>query len=287
MKALVHSQRTVFQNPNSNVDFHWYNGSSNKHLHEDYYELIVIIEGDFSHNYQGKTIQLSRGNAVLINPKCYHLQTSEQQSSLLANFSITIDSFKSLTKTYNEDVYRNLKAHSGEPIQLTETELNYLTHALNKPHTIEYSNTNLDYFYIALIHWIIGLMNLKYTKNNSPQFSNYPDWLKLFLEKIQDPEVFCLPISQIYSLCAYSPSRLVHLFTKYLGIPLVQYITNLKINYAKNLLAKTNFSVIDIAYKLNYSSLSYFITLFKKQTGLSPTEYRRKYYINIDFNPEK
>lgn len=56
-------------------------------------------------------------------------------------------------------------------------------------------------------------------------------------------------------------------------------ITKLKIDYAKTLLIKTNYSLLDISNMLGYSSYSHFITLFKKYTKYTPHDYRKVYYI--------
>lgn len=280
-KQFMHTRSSVFQNPESHVDFHWYNGSSHTHLHSDYYELIVIIEGEFSHEYMGKTLTLSRGDTVLIAPNHFHTQTSEQQKSLLANFSISIEGFHLLTNSHCADAYQNLLDHSGEPVTLTQTEIEYLVSALNKTYSVSFDQpTNIDFYHISLLHWLLGIMNLSYTKHISAIENSYPDWLKNFLIKLDAPEVFCSSLSEIYSLSSYSQSRFIHLFTKYVGKPPVQYVTELKINYAKTLLTKTNFSILEISNMLNYSSLSYFMTLFKKMTSFTPSEYRQRFYIN-------
>lgn len=280
-KQLVLTRSSAFQNPESQVDFHWYNGSSYTHLHGDYYELIVIIDGEFSHEYMGKTITLSRGDTVLINPNRFHTPTSEQQKSLLANFSISIEGFHLLTNSHCEDTYKNLIEHSGEPVTLTQTEVEYLVSALNKTYSVSFEQPkNVDFYHISILHWLLGIMNLSYTEQSSATQNSYPDWLKNFLIKLNSPEVFCLSLSEIYALSSYSQSRFIHLFTKYVGKTPVQYITDLKINYAKNLLTKTNFSILEISNILNYSSLSYFMTLFKKMTSFTPSEYRQRFYIN-------
>lgn len=280
-KQLVHTRNSVFQNPESQVDFHWYNGSSYTHLHSDYYELIVIIEGEFSHEYMGKKLTLSRGDAVLIKPNHFHTQTSEQQKSLLANFSISLDGFHLLTNSHCEDAYKNLLAHSGQPVTLTENETNYLVSALNKTYSVSFEQSkNIDFYHISILHWLLGIINLSYTESTSAIQNSYPYWLKDILIKLDSPEVFCSSLSEIYSLSIYSQSRFIHLFTKYVGKTPVQYITELKINYAKTLLTKTNFSLLEISNILNYSSLSHFITLFKKKTSFTPSEYRKKFYIN-------
>ena len=277
-----HSQSLVFQNPDSKVDFHWYNGSSYRHMHLDYYELIVIIDGEFSHEFLGNTLTLTRGDAVLIKPKHYHTQLSDQKNSLLANFSLTVDCFKSITEQYDKNIYKNLKANSGTPVKLTESELEFLVSALNKAYSFgKNGDASVDFYYVSLFHWLLGVMNLKYSPENSAD-SAYPDWLKTFLPKLNSPEVFCLPLQEIYKASGYSQSRFINLFNKYMNTSPIKYITELRINYAKQLLLKTNFNVLEICNILNYSSLSYFITLFKRQTGYTPTEFRHEFYINVD-----
>ena len=47
---------------------------------------------------------------------------------------------------------------------------------------------------------------------------------------------------------------------------------------AKRLLAHTALNVKEIGYDLGYEDPAYFIRLFTKQTGVSPVEFRKKYY---------
>lgn len=56
---------------------------------------------------------------------------------------------------------------------------------------------------------------------------------------------------------------------------MVEYKAQQKLKYACLLLEETNEKVIDIATSLHYDSLSYFLHAFKKQYGMTPSEYRR------------
>ena len=67
-------------------------------------------------------------------------------------------------------------------------------------------------------------------------------------------------------------------FKKELGISISDYIQRERINEAKSLLAFTDFSYIEIGNYLNFSSQSYFITVFKKVTGTTPAVYRKQHY---------
>ena len=104
--------------------------------------------------------------------------------------------------------------------------------------------------------------------------SAYPDWFEMFLEKIHLPEYFLSPMSEIYKLAPYSQPMLNSYFNRFMGETLVSYITKMKINYACNLLRFSEMTVVDIAAKTKYSSLSHFNHIFKKQVGMTPSEYR-------------
>ena len=62
------------------------------------------------------------------------------------------------------------------------------------------------------------------------------------------------------------------------GIPISEYILNLKIEKAKNLLQYSDYSIVDISNYLAFSSQSHFIQVFQKKTGTTPHKYRTKYF---------
>lgn len=75
-----------------------------------------------------------------------------------------------------------------------------------------------------------------------------------------------------------SPSYLSRLFKQELGIPISNYIIEKKIEKAQHLLKYSDYSFIDIANYLAFSSQSHFIQTFKKSVGLTPKKYRDKFY---------
>ncbi len=65
-----------------------------------------------------------------------------------------------------------------------------------------------------------------------------------------------------------------HLFSKELHSPFNGYINRLRIEKAKQLLASGNVRTTDVGRRVGYSNGSYFSTIFKKMTGMSPSEFR-------------
>lgn len=75
-----------------------------------------------------------------------------------------------------------------------------------------------------------------------------------------------------------SPSYLSRLFKKELGVAISDYINEKKIEKAQHLLKYSDYSLIEIANYLAFSSQSHFIQTFKKAVGLTPKKYRDKFY---------
>lgn len=65
-------------------------------------------------------------------------------------------------------------------------------------------------------------------------------------------------------------------FKKATGSNFITYVTDTKIEYAKEMLCNTEMPVINIAYELSYSETNYFSKAFKKKVGVTPTEYRMR-----------
>jgi len=72
-----------------------------------------------------------------------------------------------------------------------------------------------------------------------------------------------------------SPDYTVKLFKKETGQSVSDYIVQERIRMAKDLLAKSEIPISYIALSVGYSNFSYFSSLFKKETSMTPQDYRR------------
>ncbi len=81
----------------------------------------------------------------------------------------------------------------------------------------------------------------------------------------------------IESLVHMSTDYVNREFKKSLGYTLMEYMQYCRIVQAKKLLRETNLSMSDIGGEIGYDSPAYFAKIFKKQTSLTPSEYRAKH----------
>lgn len=76
-------------------------------------------------------------------------------------------------------------------------------------------------------------------------------------------------------LCNLSLYRFIHKFKEITGVSPLEYITNIRIVEAKYLLRDTSYNITEIAGIVGYDNPLYFSRVFKKYTGISPSEYKK------------
>ena len=74
-----------------------------------------------------------------------------------------------------------------------------------------------------------------------------------------------------------SADHLARIFKKETGETLVKYITDKRINAAKELLSDTKTPIAQVASEVGYDNYSYFTKIFKEKTGFSPGDYRKQH----------
>ena len=85
-----------------------------------------------------------------------------------------------------------------------------------------------------------------------------------------------ISVADLAEKLGINPSYLTRIFKQKLSKSPKDYILDLKIKRAKELLKTTDVSVTDIARSIGFDDPLYFSRLFKKRTNLTPTEYRIK-----------
>lgn len=83
-------------------------------------------------------------------------------------------------------------------------------------------------------------------------------------------------LSDIANHVCIDKSYLIRMFKKQYSITPVNYLIECRLNHARNLLINTSLSVKEVADMCGYNSTSFFITQFRKNFEITPSEYRQK-----------
>lgn len=85
-----------------------------------------------------------------------------------------------------------------------------------------------------------------------------------------------ISIEELKDMCCLSKDHFIRLFKNELQETPTQYIIQRKIERAQLMLITSDLLIKDIAYELSFENVSYFNRLFKKATGLTPSDYRKR-----------
>jgi len=68
------------------------------------------------------------------------------------------------------------------------------------------------------------------------------------------------------------------LFKKHLGVGVIEYINSMKVSNAKELLCQSDKTIKEVAYLVGFKDEKYFMKLFKRYEGITPSQFRNAYY---------
>ncbi|NIG56622.1 AraC family transcriptional regulator [Chitinophaga sp. Cy-1792] len=107
-----------------------------------------------------------------------------------------------------------------------------------------------------------------------------PDALFLrFLEAIRDHSTYHYPVAKYAEILATTELKLNELSKLHTGKTAQNVIYSLMTSAAKRSLIYENLSIKEVAYQLGFNDPFYFSNFFKKQTNLSPSQFREQYEI--------
>ena len=249
------------------------------HTHKKW-ELVFFLDGLSSNSINEKKYDASRGDLFLIGPSHVHeisfIKTPHLHQDVYYENSDIEKAVTNMPENLSSQILsgeRIVKLKLGfneyETLHLfLESLISAKSNELGQEKNISYQK----FLSLSLLDTVLGLYTIKYYERHS----STPKWLLEFVSNLQRPEVFSKRVSEIVSLTNYSHSQVGAMFKAYKGVSLVDYLIDIRMDYAKQLLKVTNKSVLTISEDCGYNSLSTFIKLFREKNDCSPLQYRKR-----------
>lgn len=244
---------------------HFFNPQNGRVLSE--YQILYISKGEgyFQSDHTKKT-KINKGQAILLFPGQWHsyhpnIETGWNEYYIgfegpLIDHIVENNFVSQRNQILNPGV-------SEELVQLYSTAMRAAKE--DKPH----SQQHLAGIVMNILGMIISISQDKaFEVNKSDEII---ERAKIIMRENIRKDI---DIKQIAKKLSVSYSWFRKVFKEYTGFAPSQYIQELKIRKAKELLTESNYSIKEISYDLNFSSYEYFLSFFKKRVGLTPSEYR-------------
>lgn len=251
------------------------------HSH-DFYEIFLITKGEAIHKINNKEEIIKEGNLIFIRPDDIHNYAKlEDKNCELVNLAFPASTIQSLFEYFGDGFHSDklLKAEYPPKIELSKVEKTILVSRFEKLNTLKRTSKKKIKTELRILLADIFSRYFTYQENSVSEI--IPGWLVQLKSEMGIKENFVLGINRMYELCERTPEHISRSFKKYYNESPTEYITNLRLNYAANLLSNSDEDITTIALECGFENLSHFYHLFKKKFSASPKEFRIRHQKSI------
>ncbi|PWU66831.1 MULTISPECIES: AraC family transcriptional regulator [Gracilibacillus] len=114
-------------------------------------------------------------------------------------------------------------------------------------------------------------------EQNHEENGRNENYVKKVITYIHENYDHDITVEQLANVAHIHPSYLHRIFKQSTGMTLHEYISRVRIEKAKMLLEKTDIAVTEISSYVGINTSQYFSSVFRRSTGLSPSNYRRHF----------
>lgn len=135
----------------------------------------------------------------------------------------------------------------------------------------------------SLVHYVKKILNFWYDSFSPTEHANCSSKIASACRYIDLHYQEDLSLDQIAEILSMNASYLSYIFKKETGSTLVQYLTNIRINHACELLrSHPELSLDEIALQTGYNSTTYFHKIFRSRFGVSPRQWQISHTSNAE-----
>lgn len=244
-----------------------YQGDWNSIPHTHHFaELFYVASGKGNFCLQNNTYPISTNDLIIVPPNTEHTEQSYNSNPL----EYIVLGIEGITFVDTE--------MSGSRIIYNYSERTELLNLLNMI-LKEVQNKQPGYHLVCqnlldvLLVQIIRRQNLVPTPISSTKMTKECGLIKQYLDSNYADSINLDTLADMTHMNKY---YLVHAFTKYAGLSPISYLNAKRLETSRELLTSTDFSILQIATSVGFSSQSYFSQVFRKEMNMTPNEFRKK-----------
>lgn len=241
----------------------WSYDRSQKHPHQSTHTLYLTTEGSSSVNIDGTEYLTHAPSMLYLPPDCRYKARSISENHCFIGIYFNA----SVPAKINNNFFRYHHSLTGynsfKPMFIKMEDI-----LQRKSPGYKTSAKQLCYEILNLV-FEISMKNM-YKQNGLYNIRKAVNYIE------ENYTMEDISIEKLAELCSLHPTYFAHVFKEAYGTSPKSYIIGLKIKRAKEYLAHSDYSVNEISELVGYSDPAYFSSAFKKETGETPTEYKRR-----------
>lgn len=271
---------------------------SNYHSH-NYFQMCYVLKGKIKHLIGESSQILTRGDVFCVAPEIGHsvykvdnrevqfIQWEFMPSFIDENFTVPSGKTDVLNFAYIQAFLLSQSSYCPKLIlcEITKSIIENLVSSMLNEYICKKEGYKLCLKADLIKILVLLSREYKYAYQNDNKFNklliNYKDCIFKAIQFINENYMTDINLTLVCEHALMSQAYFSFLFKQLTNMTFVQYLTDLRIGKAMDLLRKTENIITDIAIQVGYNDISHFNKVFKKTVGVPPTIYRKAQYFNI------
>ena len=244
------------------------------HMHTSY-ELFYVWQGEVEIKTENKVYRVVSGQAALIPPACYHHTfTKEKTEKFNVFFSFDKNGRRRCEDVYSEFL-RTFSINTVKIIKKRGIDVGALRDIQNTDCFCKNERLKAELTRLLFSIYDTLCKNKKQvkTKSTNTHSAHYRYEIERILAKNYNNNV---PLDELAGSLYLSPKRLAVIIKSLYGKSFRQLKSEMRIQFAKQLLKESDDTVAVIAQKVGYGSTRGFLLAFGEHEGMTPSEYRKE-----------
>lgn len=251
--------------------------SSENHCHKAL-EIVRVIRGTVSLMYDQQAHTLIEGDIFIIPPFANHACAVQDESSRQHTMIFDMDIINPVNNR-NTIVYENVFSGLGTYSRHWDAPVRDAIMAIMEKLHAEYTGKaplwQMAIQALANELLVTALRGLPPKENI--EINRQIIKLKDCVDYISKNLCYNISAKDCAAAIGLSPSHFSVFFKRYMGETFQDYMRRTRIEKARFLLISTDLPVIDVCHQSGYSDIRTFDRVFKQETGLSPSAYRKEH----------
>lgn len=241
------------------------------HWH-DRIEFLVIMSGQLHAHLGDEQLTLTTGQVAVIEPQMMHYGISGDEG--LSYYTIMFDVEKFYNGTIASEKYLAPIVKYSPRFQRKADNAEIFEAFLRLIDLVK-DNTINPLCAVGIVYEILGLL-YQHCAADSKLIYKFDKKFRVVIEYINEHFTEKITVREISRKFGYDETYFCRRFREITGITAMKYIKILRMENAQKLLQSKEDEIGDIAWKCGFSDISYFSNCFKKQYGVSPSEFRKR-----------
>ncbi len=250
------------------------------HMH-DYYEMYYLMSGTHRYFINHTLYNMEPGDVILVDKSDLHMTTMISSEHYYERYLMTFNDNFVNRVCQNIDRELFLSAFKARKVHVPVSK-RYAFEGLLHKLSSECDKNDEYAKYLSLSHMseIIIFLDRCAGHNVAPfdDISVHEERIQQVCKYIIDYYNQPITLAEISKMAYMSPTYFSKKFKKVTGFGFNEYLNNVRIKMATNMLVETQYSVTEIARFCGYKDSNYFGDVFKKIMGISPSKYRKANY---------